>query len=159
MQKSRNNPNRPSKLSSNAGRKSPGKSGEYRFTFSDKLVLYLTVSITGAAVMMLELLGTRIIGPFYGVSLIVWSSLISVTLMALAIGYSIGGRLADRDGPVKLSHIIFLAAVYTGAIPLMSGPIQLATDSLGLRAGAFASALILFTAAIGAARHGWALCH
>ncbi len=39
------------------------------------LVLYGTVTITGAAVMILELLGTRIIGPFYGVSLYVWSSL------------------------------------------------------------------------------------
>jgi hypothetical protein len=46
------------------------------------LVLYLTVTITGAAVMILELLGTRIIGPFYGVSLYVWSSLIAVTLIA-----------------------------------------------------------------------------
>lgn len=32
------------------------------------LVLYLTVTITGAAMMIIELLGTRIIGPFYGVS-------------------------------------------------------------------------------------------
>ncbi len=145
MQQSQKNTSRHSKLSSNAAQKTAGVSCENRFAFIDKLVLYLTVSITGAAVMMLELLGTRIIGPFYGVSLIVWSSLISVTLMALAIGYFIGGRLADREGPVRLSHIIFLAAVYTGAIPLMSGPVQLATDSLGLRAGAFASALILFT--------------
>jgi hypothetical protein len=48
-------------------------------------VLYGTVTITGAAVMILELLGTRIIGPFYGVSLYVWSSLIAVTLIALAL--------------------------------------------------------------------------
>ena len=49
----------------------------------DRLLLYGTVATTGAAVMMLELLGTRIIGPFYGVSLYVWSSLISVVLIAL----------------------------------------------------------------------------
>ena len=35
----------------------------------DRALLYGTVATTGAAVMMLELLGTRIIGPFYGVSL------------------------------------------------------------------------------------------
>ena len=50
------------------------------------MLLYGTVATTGAAVMMLELLGTRIIGPFYGVSLYVWSSLISVALIALSLG-------------------------------------------------------------------------
>jgi hypothetical protein len=37
---------------------------------SDHFFLYVIVSITGAAVMMIELMGTRIIGPFYGVSLL-----------------------------------------------------------------------------------------
>ena len=53
-------------------------------------VLYVTVTMTGAAVMILELLGTRIIGPFYGVSLYVWSSLIAVTLDR------VGARLFPR---------------------------------------------------------------
>ena len=113
--------------------------------FHNLLMLYSTVIITGAAVMMIELLGTRIIGPFYGVSLIVWSSLISVTLMALAIGYFTGGKLADSAGPVRLSHIVLFAALFTGVIPVVSEPVQSATDFLGLRAGALISALILFT--------------
>ncbi len=145
MQEPQKNTQRRSKSYSDRHNQSLKEDFESNFTLGDKLVLYLTVSMTGAAVMMIELLGTRIIGPFYGVSLIVWSSLISVTLMALAIGYFIGGRLADRAGPIRLSHIIFLAAVYTGMIPLISGPIQLATDSLGLRTGAFTSALTLFS--------------
>ena len=49
--------------------------------------LYATVFLTGGAVMVIELLGTRIIAPFYGASLYVWSSLISGTMIALAIGY------------------------------------------------------------------------
>ena len=112
---------------------------------SDHLFLYVIVSLTGAAVMMIELMGTRIIGPFYGVSLFVWSSLISVTLLALAIGYYIGGLLADKQGDIRLSHIIFLAAIFTGIIPLMSGSVLSATNSLGLRGGAFTSAFILFS--------------
>ena len=112
---------------------------------TDHIFLYVIVSITGAAVMMIELMGTRIIGPFYGVSLFVWSSLISVTLLALAIGYYVGGLLADKQGFVRLSHVIFLAAILTGVIPLMSSGVLSATNSLGLRAGAFASAFILFS--------------
>lgn len=95
--------------------------------------------------MMIELMGTRIIGPFYGVSLFVWSSLISVTLLALAIGYYVGGLLADKQGVVRLSHVIFLAAVCTGIIPLMSSGVLSATNSLGLRVGTFTSAFILFS--------------
>jgi predicted membrane-bound spermidine synthase len=61
-----------------------------------KIWLYLTVFMTGASVMVIELLGTRLIAPFYGASLYVWTSLISVTMIALAIGYFVGGRWADR---------------------------------------------------------------
>lgn len=107
--------------------------------------LYLTVTMTGAAVMILELLGTRIIGPFYGVSLYVWSSLIAVTLIALALGYFIGGHFADRFPGIRLGHVILFSALATMLIPFLSGPVLLLTDSLGLRAGAFASALLLFT--------------
>jgi hypothetical protein len=59
--------------------------------------------------MMIELLGTRIIAPFYGASLYVWSSLISVTMIALALGYFAGGRWADRAKRTGLHPIDFNA--------------------------------------------------
>ncbi len=108
-------------------------------------MLYLTVTLTGAAVMILELLGTRIIGPFYGVSLYVWASLIAVTLIALALGYFLGGYLSDRFAAVRLSHVIVAAALGTAIIPFLTSPVLRLTDSLGLRGGAFASALLLFS--------------
>ncbi len=117
---------------------------EERTTRLDRLLLYGTVTISGAAVMMLELLGTRIIGPFYGVSLYVWSSLISVALIALAVGYYLGGLVADKQTRFRLSYSIALAGLTTAAIPLVSRPILLWTNDLGLRAGAFTSALLLF---------------
>ncbi len=107
--------------------------------------LYLTVFLIGGAVMVIELLGTRIIAPFYGVSLYVWSSLISVALIALAIGYFAGGRWADRAKRTGLSLVIALAALFTLLIPWITRPVLLATDALGLRAGAFVSALVLFS--------------
>ncbi|GAB6140757.1 hypothetical protein JCM14076_14860 [Methylosoma difficile] len=110
-----------------------------------RLGLYLTVSLTGASVMVIELLGTRLIAPFYGASLYVWSSLISVTMIALATGYFIGGRWADSAKRSGLSLVIGLAALLTLLIPFLTRPILLATDPLGLRAGAFVSALLLFS--------------
>lgn len=114
-------------------------------TWLDKLVFYGTVTITGASVMMVELLGTRVIGPFYGVSLIVWSSLLAVTLLALAFGYHVGGIFADRGDRLRLPHALFLAAVLVGVIPGLAEPVQLAFDGLGLRWGALSSAFVLFT--------------
>lgn len=112
------------------------------------LWLYFTVFITGASVMVIELLGTRLIAPFYGASLYVWSSLISVTMMALAAGYFTGGYWADRAKRTGLSLIIALAGISTLLIPWITRPVLLATDNLGLRGGAFASALLLFFPAL-----------
>ncbi|MBX9894312.1 MAG: fused MFS/spermidine synthase [Nitrosomonas sp.] len=106
--------------------------------------LYCTVFLTGAAVMVVELLGTRLIAPFYGASLYVWTSLISVTLIALALGYYWGGIWADRTRS-GLSFIIAAAGFLTLIIPWLTGPVLLATDSLGLRLGSFMSTLILFS--------------
>ena len=106
--------------------------------------LYGTVFFTGAAVMVIELLGTRLIAPFYGASLYVWTSLISVTLIALALGYYLGGIWADRTR-FGLSLIIALSGLLTLIIPGLVGPVLLATDPLGLRLGSFISTLILFS--------------
>ena len=111
----------------------------------DHLVIYLIVFVTGAAVMVIEMLGTRVIAPFYGASLYVWSSIISVTMIALALGYFSGGRLADRYAGRGLSLVIALAGLCCLLIPWLNRTILLATDPLGLRLGAFVSALVLFT--------------
>lgn len=94
--------------------------------------------------MMLELLGTRIIGPFYGVSIYVWSSLISVALVALSLGYYIGGNIADKFDRIRLAHIISSTALLVAVIPILSPSVLVATEPLGLRVGAFTSALVLF---------------
>ncbi|HMV13222.1 MAG TPA: fused MFS/spermidine synthase [Nitrosomonas sp.] len=107
--------------------------------------LYCTVFLTGAAVMIIELLGTRLIAPFYGASLYVWASLISVTMIALAMGYFLGGYWADRAKHAGLALIIGLAALLTMTIPWLVQPVLLSTDHLGLKLGTFISTLILFT--------------
>ncbi len=111
----------------------------------DRWLFYLTAAISGGTVMMIELLGTRVIGPYYGVSMIVWSSLLSTALLALSIGYVVGGRLADTAPWLRLSHILLVTAVLIGIIPLISKPVQIASNVLGLRWGALISAFLLFT--------------
>jgi spermidine synthase len=111
----------------------------------NRVWLYCTVFLTGAAVMVIELLGTRLIAPFYGASLYVWTSVISVTLIALALGYFIGGRWADRAKKTGLALIIALSGLLTLLIPWLTAPVLLATDAMGLRMGVFISTLVLFS--------------
>ena len=116
-------------------------------TNSKPFLIYLlcTAVLSGALVMVIEVLGSRVVGPFFGVSLFVWTSLITVTLLALAGGYAIGGMMADRfQRPSYLFGIILLAGVLALFIPILKGPILKACLPLGLRGGAFASTFILF---------------
>ena len=80
-----------------------------------RLRLRAALFLAGAAVMVLEILGTRIIGPHFGVGLYVWTSLITVTLVALAFGYWSGGVLADRRPSLTwFAGVLLAAAVAIG---------------------------------------------
>ena len=107
--------------------------------------LVATAMICGALVMVIEVLGSRVLGPFFGVSLFVWTSLITVTLVALAAGYAAGGILSDRKGEADYLYAIILAAgILVLAIPLFKAMVLKACVPLGLRMGALVSALLLF---------------
>ncbi len=72
-----------------------------------------TPVFTGACIMALELVAFRLYAPYFGYSMYVWGSMISVMMAALAVGYAFGGWLADRsrtDQP--LYGIILLSAAY-----------------------------------------------
>lgn len=107
--------------------------------------LMLTALVSGALIMVIEVLGSRVIGPFFGVSLFVWTSLITVTLIALASGYAIGGLVADRNSsPDYLYGAILVAGVLALLIPLVKSGVLKASAPLGLRGGTFVSTLVLF---------------
>lgn len=111
--------------------------------------LLLTAGLCGALVMVVEVLGSRVIGPFFGVSLFVWTALISVTLLSLAVGYAVGGRLADRHPSADwLYGTIIAAGVLVAMVPVLKGPVITATAVLGLRSGALVASLLLFGPAL-----------
>ncbi|MEW5802882.1 MAG: fused MFS/spermidine synthase [bacterium] len=110
-----------------------------------KALLVITPLITGAAVMMIELLGTRIISPYFGVSLYVWTSLITVTLLALAGGYWWGGYIADRKRTASfLYFLIFLAGAFLLFVPVLKKTFLVLSSHLGLRFGSLAGSFLLF---------------
>jgi len=107
--------------------------------------LLVLVTLTGAVVLALEVLGTRVIGTHYGSSLFVWAALITVTLVCLSIGYWIGGRLADRlPRAWMLCLLVILAGASVLLVPWMTALLGPVSDALGLAWGAIASAAALF---------------
>lgn len=110
-----------------------------------RLYLLLTAALCGAIVMVVEVLGSRVIGPFFGVSLFVWTSLITVTLVALALGYAVGGRLADRPSAATMLYSLVLAAgLCVLAVPLLQALVLKACVGLGLRVGSLLASALLF---------------
>jgi len=107
-------------------------------------LLRVLVFAGGFASIGVELAASRLLAPFFGSSTFIWASLIGLTLAFLALGYFLGGQLADRrPEPVVLYAITAIGAVAIGAIPFVSRP--LLTGSLvafrELDAGAFYGSL------------------
>jgi SAM-dependent methyltransferase len=120
-------------------------------TVSRRREIYVTVFGTGAAVMVVEILGTRVIGPVFGVSLFVWSALLAVTLGSLAVGYYVGGVIVDRSPTGRLlGSIVTIAGCLLGVVPALSHAVLGAAQGLGPRVGPMVSALLLFAPSLAA---------
>lgn len=110
-----------------------------------QLPLYAIIFISGAAVLATEIVGTRVLGPYYGVSLFLWSALITVTLAALSLGYALGGRWADRrPGYFNLALILAGAGLWLLLTPWMKRPILEILDPTGLRVAVLTASFALF---------------
>ncbi len=101
--------------------------------------------LTGAIVLVVEILGTRVVSPYYGASVYVWSALIGVTLGSLTLGYVAGGWAADRWPPLTAFALATISSgFYLLFVPWLRTSVLLATTALGLKAGSVASAALLF---------------
>src|SRR5207253_416482 len=75
----------------------------------------------------------------------VWTALISITLLALAVGYWVGGNLADRNTTRKrFFQLVALAGGLALLVPVLRVPVLLVSLKLGLRAGTLVAAFVLF---------------
>jgi spermidine synthase len=113
------------------------------------MLLQAILFVSGGAVLALELLASRILTPYFGVSLYIWAGILSITLVALALGYWAGGRLASKNNPApaRLLHlyalmpavgaiaVVITCLVYPHLFPRLA--------ELNLVAGAFLACLAL----------------
>jgi predicted membrane-bound spermidine synthase len=73
-------------------------------------IIYLLAFIAGFSIMSIELLGGRLLAPYFGSSIYVWGSIITVFMLSLSIGYLIGGRLSLHHPSMGRFALIFVAA-------------------------------------------------
>jgi spermidine synthase len=105
----------------------------------------------GTGTLAVEICASRLLAPYYGSSTIVWANLIGLVLLALALGYWLGGKLADRrpSGRV-LGWIVLAAGAYVAVLPFVTRPILdvaatgLDELSAGAVVGSFFAVLLLF---------------
>jgi MFS family permease len=91
---------------------------------SPNTFIYLLAFTSGFCIMGIELLGGRILAPFFGSSVHIWGSIITVFMLSLSLGYLFGGKLSTRSASLAIYGIIFVIA----AIALL--PIALSSQWL-----------------------------
>ncbi|MBI4194264.1 MAG: fused MFS/spermidine synthase [Betaproteobacteria bacterium] len=114
-------------------------------------LLYAIIFVSGGAILALELLASRIMTPYFGVSLYIWTGILSITLVSLALGYWLGGRWAGRgDRLLGLDRLAQLYALMPAVAALAIVAACLAYPFLfsslagwSLLFGAFVACLIL----------------
>ena len=109
-------------------------------------ILYVRVIafVVGSASLGAEISAARLLAPYFGASTIIWANTIATVLVALAAGYAIGGRLADRRGDLQgLCVIVTAAGVLLAAVPFAGDPfLRLSVKALGaLSVGGFLGSL------------------
>jgi len=104
-----------------------------------------TVFVCGALLMALEIIGARLLIPYYGDTVYVWGSVIGIILLSLSLGYYFGGKLADRRPEYGLlSLILVMTGLFIAAIPFTYSPAIAASNALPRMVAPLVSVTLLF---------------
>jgi len=81
-------------------------------------LIFALVFVGGFAVMSIEMLAGRVLAPYFGGSIYVWGSVITIFMLALSFGYLLGGRLSLREPSLKRFGGIFLVCA-VAVVPML----------------------------------------
>ncbi|XQF91548.1 fused MFS/spermidine synthase (plasmid) [Pseudoalteromonas espejiana] len=88
-------------------------------------LIYFLAFCSGFCIMGIELLGGRILAPYFGSSVHIWGSIITVFMLSLSLGYLLGGKLSTKNASLTKYGLIFLvASIMVVPIALFSQPIM-----------------------------------
>ena len=88
------------------------------------LYIYVLAFFSGMCIMAVELCASRLMAPFFGTSTFVWTNIIGIIMIALSVGYFVGGRLADRKPRLHiLLRLLMAASAFLLALPFVASPL------------------------------------
>lgn len=111
--------------------------------------LYSTAAWSGFFVMGVELLGGRLLAPYFGSSIFVWGALIAVFMTALAVGYLIGGQLSLRSPSLRGLGLLLIAEALLALPVILFGDAVFDALSFAIedpRYGSLLAASLMFSA-------------
>ena len=110
-----------------------------------RIMLIIIAFISGASIMIIELAANRVLAPWFGNSLFTWTGLIGVILIAMSMGYYLGGWLADRKSDyLTLSHLLAASSVSILLIPLLQLALGNSLIDADVMLGPVLASLLLF---------------
>ncbi len=113
-----------------------------------KNIRYETILfLVNAIYMILELIASRILSPYFGSSNLVWTSVIGIILLSSSLGNFLGGKLADKDNiKNNLRTILMLTGIGILFIPIAKNTIlsQISTSIPSIKIGAIIATILLF---------------
>ncbi|MBN2790399.1 MAG: spermidine synthase [Candidatus Delongbacteria bacterium] len=108
--------------------------------------LFLVLLIEGGSLMAVELLGAKLLAPFYGNSLYVWTAVFATTVFSLTLGYFFGGILSEKIPSIKLLFIIIsISAFLTFMLPHTAKTLIQITREMNLHSGILITSFFLIT--------------
>lgn len=112
----------------------------------NKNQLLIFAFLEGFSVLLIELLGGKLLSPYFGNSLVVWTSTIGVTMTSLAAGYFVGSVLTSRKNVHQILFYIFgLVSVWISFMPFVSSTAISIVGDYDLYTGSILAALLLFS--------------
>ncbi len=106
--------------------------------------LFLILLVEGASLMAVELMGAKLLAPFYGSSLYVWTAILCITVLGLSLGYYIGGRLSEKYASEKLLiFIVSIASLLVYALPITAVSVISITANMQLIQGICMASFLL----------------
>ncbi len=89
-----------------------------------RVFIFLIAGWSGFFVMAIELLSGRILAPNFGNSIYVWGGVITVFMLALSVGYLLGGRLSLYQPSLRrLALLLLLASLTTSPVILFGNAV------------------------------------
>jgi MFS family permease len=106
--------------------------------------LYSISLVEGGALMAVELIGAKLVTPFYGNSIYVWASALGFTLLGLMAGYFLGGWLSMRYPRRTLLYtVVLISGVIVALMPFTANFIISLTSSMGFKVAIMLSELVI----------------